>query len=505
MQVEKERVLRERERERHFREEQERIQAQRMVQEQRRMHEEHQRRVREEQQRRTAAAKEAEEHQRRVREEQQRRAAAAKEAEEHQRKDRERRIREKEERERVEMERLERERAERDKAERERQERERRERERQDRERRERERREEERTKREREEREREQKREREIKREEVHVQSQRLGKRPYSGEALGFEGSVPKRPTSHESPRSSDVSGFGSPSSVFVRLAPPTQKHSPHSPEVTTLQEALGYRRAEPQVYERPGRVGTGGGGTYHRAGGASQISPSSRERHLETVAYPATVVTGGSRGLQMGHSSTGGYFGKAAGMYEKPGANVYGKPTSNVYGKAMSGIVGSGGMLQEVLKQRGGLPMVTPEVLTAATQVLQNFQKTVVGSGSALVGGSRVSPQVRIGPPVSMMQLQGMSMAGAAGGRSLSSGASGPPSYFSMSSRMGGGGVPGMRHPMMQSPGGAGGGGGGMMMSKPPGGGHQKLPSEEDRYNRRISRPPSHQARPTTYKRLI
>lgn len=450
LQMEKERQLRERER--ILREEQERIKAETMIREQRRLQDEHQRRMREEQQRRIAAA-------------------AAKEAEEQQRLERERRLREKEERERVERER----------AEREKQERERRERERKERQ-------EEERVKREREEREREQKRE--MKRDEL--QTQRLGKRAYS-EAMGFELPGAKRLSTHDSSRSSD--SYGSPSSVFGRLAPPTQKHSP---EVSALQKTQEYRRAGPsasQSYERSGRVSDGSG--YSRSGGTSQIRSTSRDTRPESSPFTE------ARGLPVSQSA-GLYFGKAStgGMYDKPGGSIYGKPPGNVYGKVMSGVVGAGVPMQDMLKQQRASAnvQVTPDLLTAATQVLQNFQKLSGGVGVPLPGASHM----RAGPTI-QQQLQ--QLAGVAGVHSSMGGGAGvPPGYISMASRTsmsgGSGGIQVTRYPLPQ-----GAMGGGVMVGKPRAEGQQKIPSEEERYNRRFPRPPPHQVRPSTgyNKRLV
>ncbi len=450
--MEKERQLREHER--HLREEQERIQAQRMMQEQRRLQEERQRRIQEEQ--------------RRIREEQQRRAAAAaaKEAEEKQRQERERRIREKEERERAEREKIEREKQERERMERERRERERKER--QEREQRERER-EEERAKREREE-----KRARER-----DPQTQRLGKRAYSGEMMGFEVPVPKRLSLHESPRSSE----GSPSSVFGRLAPPTQKHTP---DVSALE----YRRAD-QSYDRSGRVSDIGGG-YNRAEGISQHR-SLREARSETTAYPVP------RSVPMSQTASV-YFGKAAtsGMYEKTGGTIYPKPQGNVYGKAMSGLVGTGGVIQDMLKQRSSVnvPKMTPEILSAATQVLQNFQKTVAGGGGGpglpLGGGP-----IRVTPSMHLQQM-------ASGATSIGGGSGRLPGYMSMASRAsmsgGSGGVQVTRYPLVQGPMGVA----GVMGGKSHVGGHQRLPPEDEGYNRRVARPPG-QLRPMGYNKRL
>ena len=365
-----------------------------------------------------------------------------------------RRIQEEQERRAKEREELER-------RERERRLREEKDRERQERERRERERIEEERAKRE--------KRERE----ELMLQQQRLGKRPYGGDSVSYE-SV-KRQAVHDVRSGSDNSSFSSPSSVFGRLDPPTQNRSADVPPLLSRAEDV-YRRGESERSRPPGASG-------FRSGGGQ-----SRDRHSEAVTYPVPVAST-SRSMPTSRSM------QVMSSHAIPVTHQ----TGNMYGKTMMGSLG-GGSVQEAMKPRSGtsaasLSRVPPDIITAATQALENIRKTVATAGQ--VPGSRVSPQVRIGHAQTPTAVQLQQLAASA--RS----AGNLPGFLSLNPRsLMGTGLPPTRQPVMSSP---GGGGVTMVTGKPQ---HQhKLPPEDERYNRRLSRPQgqTHQVRPSAYKRLI
>lgn len=346
-----------------------------------------------------------EEQQRRLREEQERRA---KEQEEQERRERERRLREEKDRERQERERRERERVE------------------------------EERTKREREQKQKQQREELEKQR---LIQQQRLGKRPFPDSIQSYD--PIKRPALH------DVRGgteeYSSPSSVFGRLDPPTQKKA-------LVEEGMGYRRNEPTS-----EVRVGGSGNYRsgfgQAGGR------------EGVGYPLQAST--SRIGAVAHPSASGPYGKLMG--------------------------GFGLAAQQMMKPRpaADLSRVAPEIISAATRALENIRKTVQSAGGQVVT-SRANPQIRVIPQPTLAQVQQLAATRAAA--SL-------PDFIPLNPQapLGAGIIPasGMRHPFLPTAAGSS-----LFLDKNSG---AKLPPEDERYNRRLNRPPPHQARQSAYKRLV
>ena len=343
-----------------------------------------------------------------------------------------------------------------------------------------------EREQRERVEREREQ-RQRIFQQQQQQQQQHRLGKRGGGGGGggAGYQDSTgydaPKRQAVHDlrgnSVRGNEIRGgvdmYEMSSSVFSRLDPQKQAEAVGQlasgiPSMTgMIPGGKTGMTSPPESYARRNTAGGGGGGSggYRPGGGGGGYAGGGgRERHLDGVSYPMASVMGKSGQTQ-------------AQPYQKTAGSIGGGVS----------VVHKGGS--------GGLSRQNQDIITAA---LANIQKSVhqnpaaalSNQGMRIPGGSSSGAtsvqQVSPGGHMSSLGGGGGGMLGeyvSLGGRSQQMGGQ-------MSSSMGG-----VSRQMM----------GGVSASNVIGKPVTKLPPEDERYNRRFSRP-AHGGggRQATYKRM-
>ena len=190
----------------------------------------------------------------------------------------------------------------------------------------------------------------------------------------------------------------------------------------------------------------------------------------------------------------------------FRRPSDHRSGHSSGNVYAKAMSG------SLAQTVRSTPGTTDLSPELLNAATQALENLRKSVHGVGSI---GSQLSlpkPMAHLNVMSAHAQLQQLAASNASAALSAASGASripvssmlpGMSSRSSLDVHQQAGSM--LRPPVIGSQGSGSGGMGAAAFSSLHGkssghyggasaGGVTKLPPEDERYNRRFGGRSSH-----------
>ena len=269
-------------------------------------------------------------------------------------------------------------------------------------------------------------------------------------------------------------------------------------------------YRRGETDInptYERS-RTSSGGGGGGGGFGRSNFLQVgTSRDRHSDGVTYPLQTIS-----TQRSPSQRSPAQRVPPGGVASQTGNIYNKMAGGFAADGVAGIT-AGVKSRPAPADPAALSRIAPEIFSRATEALENIRKTVASAGGLPLppSGRMNPPQGRIGPQLTMAQLQQLATV-AAGSRPQHSSAA----DFMQRISLGGAGMSaGSRQPVVPGIGASGpnivGGGkphlhgGGLMGGKPHPHGQGKLPPEDERYNRRLSRPQGHQQRPASYKRLI